>query len=69
MYYVYLLQSVAQPEQRYIGFTADLKNRSKAHNAGRSIHTVNRRVINGEQVHRVADLAMGRKPSVDFSGY
>ena len=29
----------------------------------------NRRVSNGEQVHRVAGLAMGRKPSVDFSGY
>jgi hypothetical protein len=27
------------------------------------------RVSNGEQVHRVAGLAMGRKPSVDFSGY
>jgi putative endonuclease len=39
MHYVYLLQSVARPEQRYIGFTADLKNRFKAHNAGRSAHT------------------------------
>ena len=29
----------------------------------------NRRVNNGEQVHRVAALAMQRKPSVDFSGY
>ena len=29
----------------------------------------NRRLSNGEQVHRVAGLAMGRKPSVDFSGY
>jgi transposase-like protein len=29
----------------------------------------NRRVTNGEQVHRVAGLAMQRKPSVDFSGY
>jgi ISXO2-like transposase domain len=29
----------------------------------------NRRVTNGEQVRRVASLAMGRKPSVDFSGY
>ena len=28
-----------------------------------------RRVANGEQVQRVAQLAMGRKPSVDFSGY
>lgn len=29
----------------------------------------NRRVSNGEQVQRVAHLAMSRKPSVDFSGY
>jgi hypothetical protein len=29
----------------------------------------NRRVPNGEQVERVAMLAMMRKPSVDFSGY
>ena len=29
----------------------------------------NRRVPNGDQVRRVASLAMIRKPSVDFSGY
>jgi transposase-like protein len=29
----------------------------------------NRRMSNGEQVARVASLAMARKPSVDFSGY
>jgi transposase-like protein len=29
----------------------------------------NRRVSNGDQVRRVAGLAMSRKPSVDFSGY
>ena len=29
----------------------------------------NRRVGNGEQVSRVASLALGRKPSVDFCGY
>ena len=29
----------------------------------------NRRMSNGEQVSRVAHLAMSRKPSVDFSGY
>jgi transposase-like protein len=29
----------------------------------------NRRVSNGAQVERVATLAMGRKPSVDFAGY
>ena len=29
----------------------------------------NRRVSNGDQVERVASLAMKRKPSVDFTGY
>ena len=29
----------------------------------------NRRVTNGEQVHRVAGLALRRKPSPDFTGY
>jgi hypothetical protein len=29
----------------------------------------NRRAPNGEQVSRIAALAMKRKPSVDFSGY
>jgi hypothetical protein len=29
----------------------------------------NRRAANGEQVTRLAGLAMKRKPSVDFSGY
>lgn len=29
----------------------------------------NRRTSNGEQVRRVVDLALGRKPSVDFCGY
>jgi transposase-like protein len=29
----------------------------------------NRRVSNGEQVQRIAQLALTRKPSVDFSGY
>ena len=29
----------------------------------------NRRVSNGDQVSRVAGLAMQSKPSVDFSGY
>lgn len=39
MHYVYMLQSMSCPEQRYTGFTADLKDRLTAHNAGRSIHT------------------------------
>ena len=39
MKYVYLIQSIPYPDQRYIGITSDLKNRLKAHNEGRSKHT------------------------------
>jgi putative endonuclease len=39
MYYVYLIQSQAFPEQRYVGFTADLAKRFATHNAGGSTHT------------------------------
>jgi putative endonuclease len=39
MYYVYLLQSLASPAQSYVGFSADLKTRFRAHNAGSSPHT------------------------------
>lgn len=31
--------SVADPAQRYIGFTANLKARVKSHNDGASVHT------------------------------
>jgi predicted GIY-YIG superfamily endonuclease len=39
MRYVYLLESLAHPEETYIGLTDDLKTRFSAHNAGRSSHT------------------------------
>lgn len=36
---VYILQSLAGSGQRYIGKTANLKERLKEHNAGKSPHT------------------------------
>jgi putative endonuclease len=39
MYYTYLIRSIAFPEQTYIGFTKDLKQRLVAHNASESKHT------------------------------
>ena len=39
MHYVYMLKSVTRPDQRYTGFTSNLKERLKDHNTGRSIHT------------------------------
>lgn len=39
MYYVYLIQSKSQPEQTYVGYTTDLKQRITCHNSGGSVHT------------------------------
>ena len=39
MYYVYLLRSISHPDQKYIGFTEDLKKRFADHNKGFSKHT------------------------------
>jgi putative endonuclease len=39
MFYVYLLKSVSDPGQRYVGFTTELKSQVKAHNDGCSVHT------------------------------
>ena len=39
MKYVYLLQSIHHPEQRYVGLTSDFNKRLSAHNAGQSPHT------------------------------
>lgn len=38
MYYVYLLRSIPNPDQTYIGYTEDLKARLQAHNHGQSPH-------------------------------
>ena len=39
MHYVYILQSLSEPEQYYTGLCADVQNRLAAHNAGQSAHT------------------------------
>jgi predicted GIY-YIG superfamily endonuclease len=39
MMYVYLLKSERDPNQRYVGLTADLKKRLDEHNRGKSPHT------------------------------
>ncbi|UCF90288.1 MAG: GIY-YIG nuclease family protein [Desulfobacterales bacterium] len=39
MYYVYLHRSIAHPDQTYIGYTQNLKNRMTYHNHGQSPHT------------------------------
>jgi len=37
--YVYLLESIAVPEQTYVGLTDHVQSRLEAHNAGQSPHT------------------------------
>ncbi|MGA2221270.1 MAG: GIY-YIG nuclease family protein [Verrucomicrobiia bacterium] len=39
MKYVYLLKSISDPGQRYIGCTANLQARLDQHNQGRVFHT------------------------------
>ena len=39
VHYVYLLKSISNPGERYIGKTADLKRRITDHNSGKSPHT------------------------------
>ena len=39
MTYVYILQSLQQPERYYIGVTSDLRPRLRRHNGGEVAHT------------------------------
>ncbi len=39
MHYVYILQSLSNPNQYYTGLTSDLKNRLSQHNNGYVPHT------------------------------
>ena len=39
MHYVYLLKSVNFPQNTYVGYTTNIKNRLKNHNEGGAIHT------------------------------
>jgi len=39
MKYVYLLESIARPDQSYTGLTDDLQARLQVHNSGGSPHT------------------------------
>jgi predicted GIY-YIG superfamily endonuclease len=39
MFYTYILQSLTDPSQRYVGHTAGLRTRMEEHNAGNCPHT------------------------------
>ena len=40
MFYTHILRSIEHPCQRYVGHTADLRQRLQKHNAGEVPHTV-----------------------------
>ena len=39
MHYVYILRSIGEPNQTYVGYSADLKTRFATHNKGGCPHT------------------------------
>ncbi len=39
MYYVYLIKSINNPDQTYIGYTDNINERLQTHNSGGSVHT------------------------------
>jgi putative endonuclease len=39
LHYVYLIRSIAIPEDTYVGYTTDISNRLNVHNTGGSFHT------------------------------
>jgi putative endonuclease len=39
IWYVYIIRSIADPEQDYVGASEDLKQRMTDHNSGKSTHT------------------------------
>ena len=40
MYYVYLIESIAAPANRYVGITSNVDRRLEDHNSGKSPHTL-----------------------------
>jgi putative endonuclease len=39
MHYVYMLESLSEPDRIYVGITTDLRRRWREHNSGKVIHT------------------------------
>jgi predicted GIY-YIG superfamily endonuclease len=65
MFYVYLLRSEAFPNKVYTGFTEDLRQRLKDHNAGKSTHTAKLRPWILESYLAFSD----RSQALDFERY
>jgi putative endonuclease len=65
MHYVYLIESVREPHEIYLGRTEDLRARLADHNAGRSVHTAKFRLWNLVQYHAFAE----QRQAVEFERY
>ena len=65
MFYVYVLQSIGDPERFYIGITEDLRTRIKKHNAGEVLHTAKFRPWTLKNYFAFAD----RKKAYAFEKY
>jgi putative endonuclease len=65
MKYVYLLQSISHPDQRYVGLTSNIDTRLAAHNAGQSSHTAKYRPWKIITYHAFAD----ESKAADFEKY
>ena len=55
MFYVYLIESMDFRGKRYVGFTTDLKERVRTHNAGGSVYTARYRPWRVISYHAFAD--------------
>ena len=64
-YYIYILQSEADPERFYTGFTENLESRLKAHNAGQCSHTAKHRPWQIKTAIAFSD----REKALDFERY
>ena len=65
MYYTYILRSLSDPDQRYIGSTSDLKARLAKHNAGAVPHSSKYRPWKVESYFAFET----EKKAVDFETY
>lgn len=62
MQYVYLLESLGTPGERYVGVTSDLRRRVEQHNSGKSLH------ISKFKPWRHTEAEMHREIAVQIDG-
>jgi hypothetical protein len=59
VFYVYLIESLSTQGKRYVGVTADLKQRLNEHNTGKSSHT-SKFKPSANHLHRIYGPGQGR---------